>query len=167
MVYSLLRKHMYLYKEHEVKKMAFKTEYYIVDREALPEVFVKVVEAKRLLLTGQVQTVQEATELLKISRSSFYKYKDMIEPFTDTTHKKTVTIACTLDDEPGVLSQLLAVIGEAKANILTIHQSIPINGVADISMSIEVLDEAWSITEIIDALRQLPGVHAIKILARE
>ena len=140
--------------------MAFRTEYYIVDREALPEVFVKVVEAKRLLLTGQVQTVQEATELLKISRSSFYKYND-------TAHKKTVTIACTLDDEPGVLSQLLAVIGEAKANILTIHQSIPINGVADISMSIEVLEEAWSITEIIDALRKLPGVHAIKILARE
>ena len=61
----------------------------------------------------------------------------------------------------------MAVIGEAKANILTIHQSIPINGVADISMSIEVLEEAWSITEIIDALRKLPGVHAIKILARE
>lgn len=71
--------------------MAFRTEYYIVDREALPEVFVKVVEAKRLLLTGQVQTVQEATELLKISRSSFYKYKDMISLLPIRPIKKTVT----------------------------------------------------------------------------
>ncbi len=147
--------------------MAYKVEYYIVDRRALPDVFIKVVEAKRLLSTGQVQTVQEATDQLGISRSSFYKYKDMIEPFTDTTHKKTVTLSCTLNDEPGVLSHLLAVIGDGGANILTIHQSIPINGLADISLSIEVFDGKQEIGDVIEALRRVPGVHAIKIVARE
>ena len=147
--------------------MAYKVEYYIVDRRALPDVFIKVVEAKRLLSTGQVQTVQEATDQLGISRSSFYKYKDMIEPFTDTTHKKTVTLSCTLNDEPGVLSQLLAVIGHGGANILTIHQSIPINGLADISLSIEIIDGKQEIGEVIEELRRVNGVHAIKIIARE
>ena len=147
--------------------MSYKTEYYIVDRRALPEVYVKVVEAKRLLSTGEVQSVQEAAKRLDISRSSFYKYKDMIEPFTDATTKKVVTLSCTLEDEPGILSQLLSEIGKGQANILTIHQSIPINGLADISMSIEVTEKTMCLGDIIEAMRGVSGVHEIKIIARQ
>ena len=144
-----------------------KNEYYIVDREALPEVYGQVVEAKRLLASGKADTVQEAVDMVGISRSSFYKYKDMIEPFTDMVRRKTVTIAAKLEDMPGVLPKFLLVLEEAGVNILTIHQAIPINGLADVSLSMEVLEEAWRIDYIMAALKSAVGVHEIQILARE
>ena len=144
-----------------------KNEYYIVDREALPEVYGQVVEAKRLLASGKADTVQEAVDMVGISRSSFYKYKDMIEPVTDMVRRKTVTIAAKLEDMPGVLPKFLLVLEEAGVNILTIHQAIPINGLADVSLSMEVLEEAWRIDEIMAALKSAVGVHEIQILARE
>ncbi|MBQ7015627.1 MAG: ACT domain-containing protein [Firmicutes bacterium] len=147
--------------------MMHKNEYYIVDREALPEVYSQVVEAKRLLASGKADTVQEAVDMVGISRSSFYKYKDMIEPFTDMVRRKTVTIAAKLEDMPGVLPKFLLVLEEAGVNILTIHQAIPINGLADVSLSMEVLEEAWRIDEIMAALKSANGVHEIQILARE
>ena len=147
--------------------MMHKNEYYIVDREALPEVYSQVVEAKRLLASGKADTVQEAVDMVGISRSSFYKYKDMIEPFTDMVRRKTVTIAAKLEDMPGVLPKFLLVLEEAGVNILTIHQAIPINGLADVSLSMEVLEEAWRIDEIMAALKSSNGVHEIQILARE
>lgn len=147
--------------------MMHKNEYYIVDREALPEVYSQVVEAKRLLASGKADTVQEAVDIVGISRSSFYKYKDMIEPFTDMVRRKTVTIAAKLEDMPGVLPKFLLVLEEAGVNILTIHQAIPINGLADVSLSMEVLEEAWRIDEIMAALKSANGVHEIQILARE
>lgn len=144
-----------------------KNEYYIVDREALPEVYGQVVEAKRILASGKADTVQEAVDMVGISRSSFYKYKDMIEPFTDMVRRKTVTIAAKLEDIPGVLPKFLLILEEAGVNILTIHQAIPINGLADVSLSMEVLEEAWRIDEIMAALKSAIGVHEIQILARE
>ena len=147
--------------------MMHKNEYYIVDREALPEVYGQVVEAKRLLASGKADTVQEAVDMVGISRSSFYKYKDMIEPFTDMVRRKTVTIAAKSEDMPGVLPKFLLVLEEARVNILTIHQAIPINGLADVSLSMEVLEEAWRIDEIMAALKSAVGVHEIQILARE
>ena len=101
-----------------------KSEYFIIDQQALPEVYGQVVEAKRLLASGKAVTVQEAVEAVGISRSSFYKYKDMIEPFTDIVRKKTVTIAAKLDDRPGVLPRFLMVLEIAGVNILTIHQPV-------------------------------------------
>lgn len=147
--------------------MEEKKEFYIVDKQALPEVFVQVVEAKKLLASGRSSTVQEAVDSVGISRSSFYKYKDSIEPFTDMVHRKVVTIYAQLDNEPGVLPRFLSVLQEAGVNILTIHQSIPINEVADVTLSIEVLDESWDISKIIDRLRSSPKVHDVRILARE
>jgi chorismate mutase len=144
-----------------------KSEYFIIDQQALPEVYGQVVEAKRLLASGKAVTVQEAVEAVGISRSSFYKYKDMIEPFTDIVRKKTVTIAAKLDDRPGVLPRFLMVLENAGVNILTIHQAVPINGLADVSLSMEVLEAAWSIDQIIGALKEVSGVCEIQILARE
>ena len=147
--------------------MAQRDEFYIVDRRALPEVFLQVVEAKRLLNTGEAATVQDAVTALGISRSSFYKYKDMIEPFTDTVRKKTVTLLGKLQDEPGVLSQVFLALGNSGVNILTVHQGIPINGQADISVSMEVLEDTWSIDEILRRIREISGVYSVKVLARE
>lgn len=141
--------------------------YYVVKEKALPEVLVKVAQAKRLIDSEKVLSVQEATEHTGISRSSFYKYKDDIFPFHNDTEGRTITMTFQMDDEPGLLSLLLKVIAEYKANILTIHQSIPINGVASLSLSIQILQDTGDLSEMIHRMEQEPGVHHVKILAKE
>ena len=121
--------------------METKSKYFVVKQKAVPEVLLKVVEAKKLLESERVITVQEATEAVGISRSSFYKYKDDIFPFYDNAKGKTVTFVTQMDDEPGLLSDLLHIVAVYKANILTIHQSIPVNGVATLTLSVEVLSD--------------------------
>ncbi|MGN0352311.1 MAG: ACT domain-containing protein [Roseburia sp.] len=147
--------------------MSEKTAYYVLKEKAVPEVLLKVVEAKRLLESGRVASVQEATEMVGISRSSFYKYKEDIFPFHDTTKGKTITMVIQLDDEPGLLSVVLNVIAEFHANILTIHQSIPINGIASLTFSIDVLPQTGDISEMVARIEGVEGIHYVKILARE
>ena len=101
--------------------------YYVVKKNALPEVFLKVVEVKRLLMTEKNLTIQEATERVGISRSSFYKYKDDIFPFHETEKGQTITILIQMDDKPGILMELLGIVSVYEVNILTIHQSIPLD----------------------------------------
>lgn len=147
--------------------MAEKTAYFVLKEKAVPEVLLKVVEAKRLVDSGRAASVQDATEMVGISRSSFYKYKDDIFPFHETTKGKTITLVIQLDDEPGLLSTVLNVIAEFHVNILTIHQSIPINGIASLTFSMDVLPQTGDIEEMVHRVELLPGVHYIKILARE
>ena len=110
--------------------MEEKTKYFVLKKKAVPEVLLKVVEAKKLLESGRAESVQEATDMVGISRSSFYKYKDDIFPFHDNAKGKTITIVMQMDDEPGLLSLVLRIVADFHANILTIHQSIPVNGIA-------------------------------------
>ena len=110
------------------KPVTEKKKYFVVRERAVPEVLLKVVEAKKLLDSGKVDTVQDAAERTGISRSSFYKYKDDIFPFHEETRGKTITFIIQMDDEPGLLSVVLQTIARFHGNILTIHQSIPING---------------------------------------
>ena len=121
--------------------MLEKKKYFVVREKAVPEVLLKVVEAKRLLDTKRVGTVQEAADAVGISRSSFYKYKEDIFPFRDNIKGKILTFVIQLHDEPGLLSDVLKVVAEYGANIQTLHQSIPINGVATLTISVEVLAE--------------------------
>ena len=144
-----------------------KTKYFVVKQKAVPEVLLKVVEAKKLLESERVLTVQEATDRVGISRSSFYKYKDDIAPFSDNTRGKTVTLVIQMEDEPGLLSDLLHVVSDYRANILTIHQSIPINGIASLTLSIQVLQTTGDISRMIEQLEGQPSVHHVKILAKE
>ena len=141
--------------------------YYIVKERALPEVLLKVVEAKRLIDSEKAMTVQEATDATGISRSSFYKYKDDIFPFHDNSQGTTITLTFQMDDEPGILSDVLKIIAEYRANILTIHQSIPINGIASLTLSIQVLQTTGDISRMIEQLEGQPRVHHVKILAKE
>ena len=133
----------------------------------MPEVLLKVVEAKRLLDSGKAASVQEAAENVGISRSSFYKYKDDIFPFHDNAKGKTITMVIQLDDEPGLLSVVLRIVADYHANILTIHQSIPVNGIASLTLSVDVLNETGDISQMVDTIEQQQGIHYLKILARE
>ncbi len=147
--------------------MGEKTEYFVLKKKAVPEVLLKVVEAKRLLDSGRAESVQEATEAVGISRSSFYKYKDDIFPFHDNAKGKTITMVIQMDDEPGLLSVVLKVVADYHANILTIHQSIPVNGVASLTLSVDVLPGTGDVSRMVDDIEQKDGVHYLKILARE
>jgi chorismate mutase len=143
------------------------TKYFVVKQKAIPEVLLKVVEAKRLLESEKVLTIQEAVDAVGISRSSFYKYKDDIFPFHDNSQGTTITLTFQMDDEPGILSDVLKIIAEYRANILTIHQSIPINGIASLTLSIQVLQTTGDISRMIEQLEGQPRVHHVKILAKE
>ena len=141
--------------------------YFIVKKKAVPEVLLKVVEAKRLLDTEQVLTVQEAVDEVGISRSSFYKYKEDIFPFHENNRGKTITFMIQMDDKPGLLSRVLGLVARHEANILTIHQSIPINGIAALSLSVQVLQTTGDISHMLEVLEAQDGVHQVKILAKE
>ncbi|TCK87947.1 chorismate mutase [Natranaerovirga hydrolytica] len=147
--------------------MSDNVSYYIIKKKALPDVFLQVVEAKKLLESEEAMTIQEAVEKVGISRSSFYKYKDTIFPFYDNARGKTITIGLKINDKPGLLARVLNTIADENANILTIHQSIPINSVANLTISVEVLPSTGDIEKIIASVEALDGVHGIKILSRE
>ena len=147
--------------------MAEKTSFFVLREKAVPEVLLKVVEAKRLLDSGKVESVQDATEAVGISRSSFYKYKDDIFPYHENQKGKTITMVIQLDDEPGLLSIVLKTIADFHANILTIHQSIPVNGIASLSLSIDVFPTTGNVEDMKNSIESVQGIHYAKILARE
>lgn len=141
--------------------------FFIVKKRALPEVLLKVVEAKRLLASEETMTVQEAAEHVNLSRSSFYKYKDDISPFHENTRGRTLTFMLQLEDKPGLLSEVLGTLAKARTNILTIHQAIPAGGIASITLSIEILPETNDTELLMSHIRQISGVHYLKILGFE
>ena len=145
--------------------MANTPKYYIVEASALPEVFVKVAEAKRLLSTGEAATVNEATRMMDISRSAFYKYRDAVLPFQNMMTGRIITFQLLLHDEPGALSNLLNIIADQKANIITINSIVPTNGCAVVTISAETMDLVVPLEELLRMLRQTKGVIKAEILA--
>ncbi len=147
--------------------MAEKINYFVIKERAVPEVLRKVVETKLLLESGRCTSVAEATERTGISRSSFYKYKEDIFPFRENVRGKTLTLVITLEDEPGVLSDILQVVAEYHANILTIHQSIPVGGMASLTLSVDVLPETGDVAEMVESMENTAGIKRVKIIAKE
>ena len=147
--------------------MEEKTSYFVLKEKAVPDVLLRVVEAKRLLESEKVASVQEAAERVGISRSSFYKYKDDIFPFHENSKGKTITMVLQMDDEPGLLSVVLRTVAEYHANILTIHQSIPVNGMASLTLSVDVFPETGDVEQMAEAIESQQGIQYLKILARE
>ena len=141
--------------------------FYIVDKSVLPEIFLKVMDVKNLLESGKERTVQEAVLKVGISRSAFYKYRDAVFPLYENTRGKSVTFAVKLDDTKGVLSCVLNGIAEAGANILTINQNIPINGIANVTITIETDAMETDLGMLISEVEKLSGVQYFKIIARE
>ena len=145
--------------------MAREIRYYIVAAEALPEIFVKVAEAKRMMQTGEAATVGAATRMAGISRSAFYKYKDSVQPFNDMKAEHIITFYAMLKDSAGMLSRVLSVFAASGANILTINQSIPTNGCAAVTISAETSDMDQSLEELITTASTVEGVVKFEILA--
>ena len=139
--------------------------YYIVEASVLPEIFRKVVETRRLLDTGEAETVNQAVRITGISRSAFYKYKDAVRPFQDMLHGRIVTFQLLLKDEPGLLSQVLNRFAGSGANILTINQGIPSNGSAVVTVNAETSGMEGSLQRLLEEISGLAGVIRGEILA--
>ena len=139
--------------------------YYIVEASALPEVFLKVAEAKRLLSTGEAATVNEATRMTDISRSAFYKYRDSVLPFQNMMTGRIITFQLLLHDKPGLLSNVLEIFALKKANIITINSIVPTNGTAIVTISAETMDLTVPLEELLHTIERIPGVVKVDVLA--
>ena len=145
--------------------MAKDSKYYLVEASALPDVFLKVVEAKRLLDTGKVTTVNEAARVTGISRSAFYKYRDAVLPFQNMMTGRIITFQLLLHDAPGILSSLLNTLADSQVNILTINSIVPTNGCAVVTISAETMNMTMPLETLLLQLRQNEGVIKAEILA--
>ena len=145
--------------------MSTKPKYNIVEASALPEVFLKVAEAKRLLSTGEASTVNEATKMTDISRSAFYKYRDAVLPFQNMMTGRIITFQMLLHDEVGLLSKILEIFTEAKANIITINSIVPTNGTAVVTISAETMDLTMTLEAMLHKINECRGVVKAEVLA--
>lgn len=142
-------------------------EYFLIDKAVLPEIFSKVIEAKKLLQTGQCKTVNDATKKVNISRSVFYKYKDSVHVFVEKDQQNIITVILYLSDEIGALSRVLTLISNVGASILTINQSVPMNGIAPVSISFNMLNATIEMEQLFHQMKQLNGVISVKPVAKE
>ena len=141
--------------------------FYMVKKKAVPEILLKVANVNHLLDTGQAKSIKEAIDMEGISRSSYYKYKDDIFPIHEKMQGKTITFVMEMEDRPGCLSDILKSVADCKANVLSIHQSIPVNNVALVTLSVLVLDITSDVTELFDAIEHGRGIHNLKIVSAE
>lgn len=147
--------------------MSGNSDYYIVDKRVMPEVFIKVVEAKTLFDKGAAASVQEAVDKVGVSRSAYYKYKDYVSAIGSDTRGKIVILAFNLEDKSGLLSLVLNIMADNGANVLTINQTIPINNVANVTITIDTGNMTISVRDLLDNISRVHGVLALKIIARE
>ena len=141
--------------------------YYIVEASALPEVFLKVAEAKRLLATGEANTVNEAAKMTDISRSAFYKYRDAVQPFRNMSNSRIITFQFLLRDEPGALSAILAAFAQHKTNLMSVNSINPSNGCGVVTIAAETSQTTVSLDEMLHTLQQCPGVIKAEVLAAD
>lgn len=141
--------------------------YFLVDRTILPEVFSKVIEVKKILGTGRIKTVNDAVREVGLSRSAFYKYKDFVFPFYETSRGRVITLFFVVEDFSGILSSIINRIAQAKANIITINQNVPINGLADVTISIATTGMSMDIGRLMESIGEIEGVRRQEILARD
>ncbi len=142
-------------------------EFYLVKADVLPDVFVKVMAVKRLINSGKADSVNEACQKIGLSRSAYYKYKDAVLPFYETSRGRMVTLIFAVENFPGILSGIINALAQAQANVLTINQNIPINGLADVSISIETDQLTCDLHTLLNDLGKIPGVRSHRILARD
>lgn len=143
------------------------SKYLLVDISVLPQVFRRVMEVKKILAGGKAKSVNEAVSMQNLSRSAYYKYKDRVFPFYENTIGKVITLFFVVEDFPGILAKIINEIAAAHGNILTINQSIPINGLADITISIETEAMTTGLEDMMNAITYIDGVRKQEILARD
>jgi chorismate mutase len=145
---------------------AQKSVFYLVREEILPEAIKKTIKVKELLKKGEVRTINEAVEKMELSRSAYYKYKDFVFPFYEASKEKIVTLALLLEHKQGVLSRVLNTIANDHASVLTINQGIPLQGVANATISLETVDLAIDLEALLDKLRMIDGVKRLEVLGQ-
>ena len=143
------------------------SKYYVIKKKAVPEVLLKVLEVQKLLDAEQAKSIQEATETVGISRSSYYKYKDDIFHLHASKKGRNITFVIEVEDQPGVMATVLQVFANYKANILTIHQSIPINGKGVLTVSVDIVDMETDVSAMIESVEKLDNITYVKIIAKE
>ncbi len=140
--------------------------FYLVREDILPEAIKKTIKVKEILKHRQAKTINEAVHMMDLSRSAFYKYKDFVFPFSDVTQGKIVTLTMLIFDRPGELSQVLNAVAVTKGSILTINQGIPLQGMADVSISIETKGMIVPVSDLIKNLESLPGVSKVSVIGQ-
>lgn len=146
--------------------MRHKSAFYLVREEILPEAIKKTIKVKEMLKQGEARTINEAVEKMELSRSAYYKYKDYVFPFYEASQEKIVTLSFLLEHKAGVLSRVLNTIASERGNILTINQGIPLQWVANATISIETADLAVDLEALLDRLRMLDGVKRLEVLGQ-
>ncbi|MFO7152583.1 MAG: ACT domain-containing protein [Bacillota bacterium] len=141
--------------------------FYIVKEEILPDILKKTVKAKELLKNGTARTINEATKMVGMSRSAFYKYKDYVFPFYEASMGKIITISLILEHRPGILSSILDEIAKGHGNILTINQNIPVHGLANVTISFDTSQMSKNVEEVLETIEKKPGVAKIEVIAQE
>lgn len=155
----------WIWQEDTEGNMADNTKFYLVEKNALPPVIVKVAEAMQSMETGRAATIADAVKAVGISRSAFYKYRDSVRPFFDKTASEMLTMHMVLEDAPGMLSSILSVLADKGADVLTINQSIPIGGIASVTVSVTLGEDGSPVGELVDAVRAVNGVTKLEIVA--
>ncbi|HZG13565.1 MAG TPA: ACT domain-containing protein [Candidatus Bathyarchaeia archaeon] len=140
--------------------------FYLIRSDILPESIAKTIEVKKMLEAGEVDTVNEAVDRVGLSRSAYYKYKDGIFPFNAMMSEKIMTISFTLEHRSGILSRVLQYVADQGGNVLTINQTIPLQGIANVAMSVDMAHLTISTTDFLDGLQALSGVRKAMIIGR-
>jgi chorismate mutase len=143
-----------------------KSVFYLVREEILPEAIKKTIKVKDMLKRGEARTINEAVEKMELSRSAYYKYKDYVFPFYEASKEKIVTLALLLEHKQGVLSRVLNTIASDHGSVLTINQGIPLQGVANATISIETAELAIDLEALLDKLRMVEGVKRLEVLGQ-
>lgn len=141
-------------------------QFYIVSEDILPEAVVKTAHVKEILAKGEALTINQAVDMVGLSRSAFYKYRDGIFPFYQEVKEKILTINMILDHRSGVLSGVINTIAEVKGNILTINQGLPLQGMANVTVSLEAAQMQVSIPELIKYFLATPGVLKAELVGQ-
>ncbi|MBD8975588.1 ACT domain-containing protein [Veillonella magna] len=143
-----------------------KDKFYLVQEDILPEAIKKTIKVKEILKLGEVRTINEAVEMMDLSRSAYYKYKDYVFPFYEIAQGKIVSITISMSNESGMLSSILRAIAEANGSILTINQDIPLQGIANVSIAFETKDMRGSLEDLLNGIRSMRGIIRVEILGQ-
>ena len=142
------------------------TSFYLVKEDILPEAIKKTIKVKEILKRGEAKTINEAVERMNLSRSAYYKYKDYVFPFYEASKDKIITLSLLLEHKAGVLSRVLNLISTDSGNIMTINQGIPLQGVANTTISIETKNMTVDLEALLDKLRMIDGVKRLEVLGQ-
>jgi chorismate mutase len=140
--------------------------YYVVREDLLPEAIIKTIQVKDMLKRGEAATVHEAVERVGLSRSAFYKYKDGVYPLSELDRERIVTISMELEHRSGILSKVLGLVAGIEGNVLTINQSIPLQGLANVVISVDTSYMTEELTEMLDRIRRLDGVRKASVIGQ-